>query len=105
LSFLFHAFLGLFLGLILTVFWGVISLFEMYELVPSFLGNVGDPATSSILVLLSISAMSFGILGALVWFLIALLYNVIAGFVRGIEIEVVPRKAKANKNGDKENGG
>jgi hypothetical protein len=105
LLFLFHAFLGLFVGLILAVLWGVISLFEMYELVPSFLGDVGDPTTSSILILLSISAISLGILGALVWFLIALLYNVIAGFVRGIEIEVVPRKARSKKNGDQENGG
>ncbi len=97
--FLYHAFAGLFVGLLLALFWGVISLFEMYEIVPSFLGGVGNPTTSSILILLSISAVALGIFGALAWSLIVLLYNVIAGFVRGIEVEVVVRKPRKSGEG------
>jgi hypothetical protein len=89
LVFLFHAFIGVLIGLIITVLWTAISLFGLHEIVPSFLPEAGRPETASILILLSVIALSAGLVGALVWALIILLYNVVAGFTRGIQVEVV----------------
>jgi hypothetical protein len=86
--FLFHVFVGFIIGLLLTISWTVIGIFEMYEIIPSIFGDVGEPTASSILILLSSTALSLGILGVIVWFLLTLLYNIIAGFVRGIRFEV-----------------
>ena len=102
-TFLFHVFVGLIIGLLLSAGWGIITVFDMQEFVPSFLGDVGDPETASLLILLSLTAVAFGVVGALIWSLITLLYNVIAGFVRGIRIEVEAGKIK--KKGDQGNGG
>ncbi len=96
--FLFHVLVGLLLGFLLTIGWGLISVFGMYDLVPSFLGDVGIPDTSSVLILISVTALVLGALGALIWFLLALLYNVIAGIVRGVCFEVVTRESE--KEGD-----
>ncbi len=92
--FLFHVFVGFIIGLLLAITWAVIGVFEMYEIIPSIFGNVGEPTTSSILILLSSAALSLGILGVIIWFLLTLLYNVIAGFVRGIRFEVVTTEVK-----------
>jgi hypothetical protein len=103
LVFLFHAFAGVLLGLLIVGAWGVVSIFGLQEIVPAFLGNVGDPDSTSILLLLSAIALAFGALGALVWALIILLYNVVAGFSRGIQVEVVP--GRAGKGGTAADGG
>jgi len=92
--FLFHAFTGLFIGLLLATSWVLISIFEMNEIIPPFFGNLGKPTTSSILILLSSTAITLGILGAVIWSLLTLLYNIIAGFVRGIKLEVIANDVK-----------
>jgi len=91
--FLLHAVAGILLGLLVAGAWGVVSIFGLQEIVPGFLGSVGTPDSSSILLLLSAIALSLGVLGAFVWSLIILLYNIVAGFSRGIQIEVVPGRA------------
>ncbi len=100
--FLFHVLVGLFLGLLLAIGWGVISIFKMYELVPSFLGEVGEPSTYSVLITIVLTALALGVLSILIWFLLALLYNVIAGVVSGIHFEVVTGESnsESEKEGD-----
>jgi hypothetical protein len=88
-TFLFHVIVGLFIGLLLVVAWGVIGIFEMYEIIPDFLGDVGKPTTFSILKLFSLVALTLGILGVIIWSLLTLLYNLIAGFTRGIRVEAI----------------
>jgi hypothetical protein len=89
LAFFFHALVGLLIGLLLTVAWGVIGIFGMYDVIPSFVGELGEPSSSSILMLLSMTAGTLGVLGALVWSLLTLLYNVIAGIAGGIELRAI----------------
>ncbi len=101
--FLFHVFAGLIVGLLLSAAWGVVTIFDMQEFVPSFLGELEDPETVSLLILLSVTAIAFGLVGAIVWSLMTLLYNVIAGFVKGITIEV--DVGRTEEKGDHANGG
>jgi preprotein translocase subunit Sss1 len=88
-AFLFHWLIGLFLGLLIFALWELVDLFQMNGLIPSFIVAAGKPTTSSLLVLLLLSGLGVGIIGAVVWTLITLLYNVIAGFVKGIRFEAL----------------
>ena len=99
-AFFFHAVIGFFLGLLIAVAWGLIDLFEIGEVLPSFFGKLGEPSLSSILILLTLTASGIGAIGALIWALVTLLYNVVTGLVRGIRLEVLTEQLEKADGGD-----
>jgi len=103
LVFFFHLFVGLIVGLLLAGAWNVIANLGLEELLPEMVRDIGKPTTSRILVFLSLSSVAMGIVGAIAWSLLTLLYNLIAGFVKGIQFETVTKRE--GKGSDPDAGG